>query len=143
MTRVEKVLATGKTCAVGGRDGVARSSDGRLDIQLSSPGQPGSGTNPEQLFAAAWSASLIDVMKTEAKRIHVTLPADLAIEAEVDLGVAGGTYILQGRLCVRLRGLERPVSRRLIDAAYAVCPYSRATRGNIDVVLTLHRRIST
>jgi Ohr subfamily peroxiredoxin len=139
MIRVEQVLATGRTRTVGGRDGAARSSDGRLDIQFSSPGQPGDGTNPEQLFAAAWSASLIAVMKTAAERMSVSLPADLAIEAEVDLGQAAGMYVLQGRLRVRLRGLDRPAAARLIDAAYAICPYSRAIRGNMEVEVTLAR----
>jgi Ohr subfamily peroxiredoxin len=93
MTRLEKVLYTGKTHTTGGRDGASRSSDGRLDIKLSSPGTSGSGTNPEQLFAAGWSACFIGAMGLAAGKMKVTLPADLAIDAEVDLGTTGGAYL--------------------------------------------------
>jgi osmotically inducible protein OsmC len=137
MIQLEKVLYTAKTRTSGGRDGVSRSSDGRLDVRLSSPGTPQSGTNPEQLFAAGWSACFIGALKAEAAKMHVALPADLAIDAEVDLGITDGAYGLAARLNVMLPGLGREVAQRLVDAAHQTCPYSRATRGNIDVSIKL------
>jgi len=138
MTRIEKVLYTGKThTSSGGRDGEARSSDGRLDIKLSSPGSAGAGTNPEQLFAAGWSACFIGAMGKAAGKMKVTLPPDLTVDAEVDLGMAGGEYFLQARLNVSLPGLDREVAQALTDAAHQTCPYSKATRGNIDVAINL------
>jgi Ohr subfamily peroxiredoxin len=134
---LEKVLYTAKTHATGGRDGAARSDDGRLDAKLSSPGAAGSGTNPEQLFAAGWSACFIGAMKLAAGKMRVMLPPDLAIDAEVDLGMTGGDYGLAARLNVNLPGVARDVARKLVDAAHQICPYSRATRGNIDVVINL------
>jgi lipoyl-dependent peroxiredoxin len=137
MTQLEKVLYTAKAHTTGGRDGASRSSDGRLDIKLSSPGTAGSGTNPEQLFAAGWSACFIGAMGLAAGKMKITLPADLALDAEVDLGTTGGAYFLQARLNVSLPGLEREVAQALVDAAHQTCPYSKATRGNIDVVINL------
>jgi len=137
MTKIEKVLYTGKTHTSGGRDGASRSSDGHLDVKLSSPGTAGVGTNPEQLFAAGWSACFIGAMKIAANKMKVTLPADLAIDAEVDLGTADGGYFLQARLNVSLPGLEHEVAKALAEAAHQTCPYSKATRGNIDVVINL------
>ena len=118
-------------------NGASRSSDGRLDVKLSSPGTAGSGTNPEQLFAAGWSACFIGAMGLAAGKRKVALPADLAIDAEVDLGTADGGYFLRARLNVSLPGLEREVAQALVDAAHQICPYSKATRGNIDVVINL------
>ena len=137
MTQLEKVLYTGKTHTSGGRDGASRSADGRLDIQLSSPGSAGAGTNPEQLLAAGWSACFIGAMRRAAGTMKVALPADAVIDAEVDLGTTDGAYFLQARLNVSLPGLERDVARALADAAHQICPYSKATRGNIDVVINL------
>lgn len=137
MTRIEKVLYTAKTHTVGGRNGAARSDDGRLDIQLSRPGSAGDGTNPEQLFAAGWSACFIGAMGVAAGNLKVALPADVAVDAEVDLGTADSGYLLQARLNVSLPGLAPAVARELVDAAHAVCPYSKATRGNIDVAINL------
>jgi osmotically inducible protein OsmC len=134
---VEKVLYTGKTHTTGGRDGASRSSDGRLDIKLSSPGTSGTGTNPEQLFAAGWSACFIGAMGLAAREMKITLPADRAVDAEVDLCLTNGAYFLQARLNVSLPGLEREVAQALADAAHQTCPYSKATRGNIDVVINL------
>ena len=116
-----------------------RSADGRLDIRLSSPGAAGNGTNPEQLFAAGWSACFLSAMKIEAGKMKIALPAGHAIDAEVDLGTTGGGYVLQARLNVSLPGLERGVARALVDAAHQTCPYSKATRGNIDVVLNVSK----
>jgi osmotically inducible protein OsmC len=137
MTKVEKVLYTGKTHTTGGRDGASRSSDGRLDVKLSSPGTAGSGTNPEQLFAAGWSACFEGAIGHAARKMDVSFPADTAIDAEVDLVLADGAYFLQARLNVSLPGLDREVARALVDAAHQTCPYSKATRGNIDVVINL------
>jgi Ohr subfamily peroxiredoxin len=135
MTQLEKVLYTAKTHTTGGRDGASRSSDGRLDIKLSPPGSAGDGTNPEQLFAAGWSACFIGAMRRAASEMKVTLPPDLAVDAEVDLGMAGDDYVLQARLNVNLPGLERETAKAVVKAAHQICPYSKATRGNINVVL--------
>lgn len=134
---VEKVLYTAKAHTTGGRDGASRTSDGRLDIKLSSPGAAGSGTNPEQLFAAGWSACFLGAMNVAAGKMKVALPADTAIDAEVDLGTTGGGYLLRARLNVSLPGLEREIAQAIVDAAHQICPYSKATRGNIDVVINL------
>src|SRR5215218_6499919 len=108
MAQIEQVLYTGKThTSSGGRDGTSRSSDGRLDIKLSSPGTPGNGTNPEQLFAAGWSACFLGAMAVAAGKLKVALPADRAIDAEVDLGTNEGGYLLRARLNVSLPGMDR------------------------------------
>jgi lipoyl-dependent peroxiredoxin len=138
MTQLKKVLYIAKVHTTGGRDGGAsRSSDGRLDIKHSTPGTPGTGTNPEQLFAAGWSACFEGAMGLAAHKMKVALPADMAIDAEVDLCLADGAYFLQARLNVTLPGLERELAQALVDAAHQTCPYSKATRGNIDVVINL------
>ena len=134
---VEKVLYTGKAHTTGGRDGASRSSDGRLDIKLSSPGRPGNGTNPEQLFAAGWSACFMGAMGVAAAKMKTRLPADAAIDAEVDLCETGGEYFLQARLNVRLPRVERDIAQAVVDAARQTCPYSKATRGNIDVAINV------
>jgi lipoyl-dependent peroxiredoxin len=138
MTDVGKVLYTARVHTTGGREaGVSRSDDGRLDIRHSSPGGPGAGTNPEQLFAAGWSACFEGAMGVVARRMKVALPADAAIDAEVDLCLTGGEYFLRARLNVSLPGLARDVAQAVVDAAHQTCPYSKATRDNIDVVITL------
>jgi osmotically inducible protein OsmC len=138
MTQTGKVLYTAKTHTTGGREhGASRSSDGHLDIKLSTPGAPGNGTNPEQLFAAGWSACFEGAMGLAARKMKVTLPADPAIDAEVDLCLNDGAYSLQARLNVSLPGLERDVARALTDAAHQTCPYSKAIRGNVDVEINL------
>ncbi|MGF6998340.1 organic hydroperoxide resistance protein [Paraburkholderia sp. GAS32] len=138
MSQIEKVLYTGKThVSSGGRNGTARSSDGRLDIKLSSPGSAGNGTNPEQLFAAGWSACFIGAIGLAASAMKVELPANLAVDAEVDLGTTDGAYFLQARLNVSVPGLDRDVAQALVDAAHQICPYSKATRGNIDIAINL------
>jgi Ohr subfamily peroxiredoxin len=134
---VEKVLYTGKAHTTGGRDGASRTSDGRLDIKLSSPGSPGNGTNPEQLFAAGWSACFLAALKFMAGKMKIRVPADAAIDAEVDLCGTAGEYFLQARLNVSLPGVEREVAQTLVDAAHQTCPYSKATRGNIDVAINV------
>jgi Ohr subfamily peroxiredoxin len=137
MARIDNVLYTGKTQTTGGREGAARSSDGCLDIQLSPPGSSGKGTNPEQLFAAGWSACFIGAMGLAARELKVALPADTSVNAEVDLGTGEGGYFLQARLNVSLPDVDRDVAQKIVDAAHQTCPYSKATRGNIDVEITL------
>jgi lipoyl-dependent peroxiredoxin len=137
MTAHEKLLYTAKVRTTGGREGASRSSDGRLDIRLSTPGGPGSGTNPEQLFAAGWSACFEGAMAIAARKMNVKLPAELAIDAEVDLNVADDAYFLRARLNVSLPNLDREVARAVVDAAHQTCPYSKATRGNIEVAINL------
>ncbi|VVE11384.1 peroxiredoxin [Pandoraea iniqua] len=138
MTQLDKVLYTGRTYTTsGGRDGTARSDDGRLDIALSSPGTKSTGTNPEQLFAAGWSACFIGAIGLAAQAAKVALPEDLSVDAEVDLGRVGDGYALQARLNVNLPGVPRDTAQALVDAAHNTCPYSKATRGNIGVTITL------
>ncbi|RAS04289.1 organic hydroperoxide resistance protein [Cupriavidus alkaliphilus] len=134
MTRIEKVLYTGKVhITAGGRDGEAHSDDGRLNLQLSSPGSRGAGTNPEQLLAAGWSACFIGAIGLAAGKRQVKLPSDLSVDAEVDLGMAGDAYLLQARLNVSIPGIERELAQALVDTAHQTCPYSKALRGNIHV----------
>ena len=137
MSQIEKVLYTAKAHTTGGRDGASRTSDGRLDVKLSSPGSAGNGTNPEQLFAAGWSACFMSAITLAASQQKVALPPDRAIDAEVDLGTNEGGYLLRARLNVSLPGLQPKVAQALVDAAHQLCPYSKATRGNIDVTIIL------
>ena len=137
MSKLDKVLYTAKTHAAGGREGVARSSDGHLDVKFSRPGAAGEGTNPEQLFAAGWSACFIGAMGVVAGRMKITLPADTAVDAEVDLGPVGEAFGVAARLAIHLPGLDRATAEKLVETAHGVCPYSRATHGNIDVTTTV------
>lgn len=134
---MSKVLYTGKTHTTGGREGAARSSDGRLDVQLASPGSSAPGTNPEQLFAAGWSACFIGAMGLAAAQLKVRLPAQTAVDAEVDLLNNDSGYFLAARLNVSLPGLERDTAQAIVDAAHQTCPYSKLSRGNIDVQIQL------
>ena len=138
MSPIARVLHTARTNTTGGREyGASRSSDGLLDIRLSTPGSARIGANPEQLFAAAWSASLESAIALAARQRKVVLPVGPAIEAEVDLCLADGAYFLKARLNVSLPGVEREVAQALVDEAHQTCAYSKATRGNIDVVINL------
>lgn len=149
MTKIEKVLFTGKThTSVSRRDGATRADHGRLDIKLSSSGSAGNNSGQlfaavaphptaEQLFAGAWSACFIAAVGLVAKERKVVLPDDLAIEIEVDLGQTAGAYFLQARINVNLPGVEHEVAQALADEAHEICPYSKATRGNIDVLLNV------
>ncbi|VTT97104.1 peroxiredoxin : Peroxiredoxin, Ohr subfamily OS=Caulobacter sp. AP07 GN=PMI01_00540 PE=4 SV=1: OsmC [Gemmataceae bacterium] len=137
MDTITKVLYTAKTHTTGGRDGAARSSDGRLEVKLTSPGASRTGTNPEQLFAAGWSACYLGAMGVAAQKLKVTLPADRAVDAEVDLGTNDGGFVLRARLNVSLPGLDPETARAIVDAAHQICPYSKATRGNIEVETVL------
>jgi len=135
-TQIEKVLYTAKAHTTGGRDGGAsRTSDGRLEVKLSVPGTPGTGTNPEQLFAAGWSACFLSALKIVAARMKVRLPTDVAVDAEIDLGTTGGGYLIQARLNVHLPGIDPETTQALVQGAHLECPYSKATRGNINVVI--------
>ena len=138
---IEKILYTATATATGGREGQATSSDGVLDVKLTTPrelgGAGGDGTNPEQLFAAGYSACFIGAMKAVAAKQGIKLPEDLSIDAEVDLGPVGQAYGVAARLTIHLPGMEREAAQKLIDTAHMVCPYSNATRGNIPVTLTL------
>ena len=138
MTEIKKVVYTAKTHTTGGRDGGAsRTSDGRLDVKLSLPGGPGTGTNPEQLLAVGWSACFLGAMRVAAARMKTRLPANAAIDAEVDLCGTGGEWFLQARLNVSLPGVDHEVAESLVHAAHQTCPYSKATRGNISVEINL------
>jgi Ohr subfamily peroxiredoxin len=133
-----KVLYTARTHTTGGREnGASRSSDGHLDIRLSTPGASGMGTNPEQLFAAGWSACFEGAIGIAARKRKITLPSDLAIDAEVDLCLMDGAYFLQARLNVSLPSMVREAAQALVDEAHQTCPYSKATHGNIDVAIKL------
>ena len=137
MPPVDDVIYTANVRTTGGRDGVSRSSDGRLDVKLSAPGGAGLGTNPEQLFAAGWSACFIGALGLAARRLKVALPIETANEVEIDLCFREGEYFLRARHTVSLPGLEPVVARALVDMAHQTCPYSKATRGSINVEINL------
>jgi lipoyl-dependent peroxiredoxin len=131
-----QTLYTGKVHVTGGRDGAARSQDGRLDIKLSTPGGPGAGTNPEQLLAAGWSACFQGAMAIAARQQGVILK-DVAIDAEIDLNTDGSGFFLAARLNISTPGLDQDIAQRLVEAAHRTCPYSKALEGNIDVAFNL------
>ena len=134
----EKLLYTAKTHTTGGREnGASRSSDGHLDVKLSIPGSARIGANPEQLLAAGWSACFESAMGIAARKRRITLPPDLAIDAEVDLNLSEVGYFLRARLNISVPGVERDVAQALADEAHQTCPYSKATRGNIDVAINV------
>ncbi|MEO5607445.1 MAG: organic hydroperoxide resistance protein [Polaromonas sp.] len=136
-TQLDKVLYTAHAHTTGGREGQSKSDDGRLDVTLSAPGSTAAGTNPEQLFAAGYSACFIGAMKAVAGNQKITLPEGLAIDASVDLGTIPNAFGIAVRMDISLPGMDRAAAQQLIDAAHQMCPYSNATRGNIDVTLTL------
>ncbi len=116
---------------------MARSSDGRLDIRLTPPGMAGSGTNPEQLLAAGWSACFEGAMGIVAKDMNVALPGNAAIDTEVDLNRADDGCFLRARLKVSLPGVDPAIARTIVEKAHGTCPYSKAMSGNIDISVTL------
>ncbi|OOG73533.1 Organic hydroperoxide resistance protein OhrB [Ensifer sp. M14] len=128
----EKLLFTGKTHNTGGRNGGTKSSDGMLELKLAQP-HPAA----ENLFGAAWSACYIGAIEVAAAQRKIKLPAGLAVDTEIDLNVNDGSYFLRARLNVSLPELDRDVAHELIHAAHAICPYSKATHGNIDVETNL------
>ena len=138
MTKLEKVLYTAKAHTTGGRDsGASRTDDGRLQVTLSRPGTSGGGTNPEQLLAAGWSACFLSAIKLIAGKRKIALPAELAVDCEVDLGTTRGGVGLAAALNVSLPGMEQETAQSLVEAASHVCPYSLATSGNIEVKYSL------
>ena len=136
-TKLDQVLYTAHAHTTGGRDGQSKTDDGRLAVTLSSPGTSGTGTNPEQLFAAGYSACFIGAIKAVAGMKKITVPDGTSSDASVDLGKIPNGYGIAVRLDVSLPGMERAAAQELVDAAHQVCPYSNATRGNIDVTITL------
>ncbi|WP_375305988.1 organic hydroperoxide resistance protein [Bradyrhizobium sp. A11] len=137
MTQAQ-TLYTARTHTSGGRHGgMSRSSDGRLDVKLSPPGGAGIGTNPEQLFAAGWSACFEGAMEIAARKRKIELPRKCAVDAEIDLLLDDGAYSLRARLNVSLPGLDPEIARSIVDDAHQICPYSKAVRGNIDVTVAL------
>ncbi len=139
-TTLDKVLYTAKAHTTGGRDGRSTSDDGLLDVKLSPPkamGGAGGATNPEQLFAAGYSACFMGALKHVAGLKKVAVPADAAIDAEVDIGPIPQGFGIAVRLAISLPGLDRAAAQGLVDTAHKVCPYSNATRGNIVVDLRL------
>jgi osmotically inducible protein OsmC len=138
---LDKVLYTAHATATGGREGSAKSSDGALDVRLSTPkelgGAGGPGTNPEQMFAAGYSACFIGAMKAVAGKQKIALPADVSIAADVGIGPIPAGFGIQVALNISLPGMERAAAEKLVAAAHQVCPYSNATRGNIDVALNI------
>lgn len=137
MITIEKVLHTGRTHTLGGRDGEVRSDDGRLAVELSPPGAPGDGTNPEQLLAAAWSASLLGTLRQAASARRIAFPVETVIAAEVDLSHGENGFFLRARFVVELPGIAVDVAQQLVAAAHGSCPYSKATRGNIEVAIEI------
>ena len=138
---LDKVLYTAHATATGGREGSGRSSDGTLDLKLSTPkemgGAGGNGTNPEQLFAVGYAACFIGAMKVVAARDKVALPADTHIDSSVGIGPSGTAFGIQVELKVTIPGMDHAQAEALVEKAHQVCPYSNATRGNIDVKLTV------
>jgi lipoyl-dependent peroxiredoxin len=140
VTKIEKVVYQAHATATGGRDGTAKSSDGLLDVKLTVPkemGGAGGGVNPEQLFAAGYSACFIGAMKFVAGTQKITLPADLSIDATVGIGGIPQGFGIEVQMVVKAPGMDRAQAQALIDKAHQVCPYSNATRGNIEVTITL------
>ncbi len=138
---IEKVLYTAHATSTGGREGTSKSSDGVLDVKLTTPkelgGNGATGTTPEQLFAAGYSACFIGAMKHVAMMQKITLPADTSIKADVGIGPIPAGFGIQVALTVTIPGMERAAAEALVQTAHGVCPYSNATRGNIDVTLTV------
>ena len=138
--KLEKVLYTAKAHTTGGRDGASRTDDGRLDIKLSSPGTAGTGTNPEQLFAAGYAACFIGALKAVAGMQKINLPAEVSNTAEVAIGPMtgkAGAFGVTVSMKVSVPGMDRAAAEKLVADAHEVCPYSNATRGNLDVKITV------
>ncbi|KAF0801676.1 organic hydroperoxide resistance protein [Alcanivorax xiamenensis] len=138
---IEKVLYRAEAKATGGRDGRAVSSDNALDVKLTTPqalgGPGGEGTNPEQLFAAGYSACFLSALKLVAGKAKVALPSESSVQGQVGIGPVGAGFGLEVALTVSLPGLDQTQAEQLVNKAHEVCPYSNATRGNIDVTLSV------
>ena len=140
MNKLDKVVYTAHAHTTGGREGRSVSDDGMLDVQLSPPkamGGAGTATNPEQLFAAGYSACFMGAMKHVASQKKIAIPADAAIDASVDIGPIPNGFGIAATLVIDLPGMDRAEAEALVQAAHVVCPYSNATRGNIEVTLTV------
>ncbi len=139
--QIKQVLYTAQATSTGGREGTSKSSDGALDVKLSTPkglgGPGGEGTNPEQLFAAGYSACFLGALKFIAGQQKVALPSDSSIQATVDIGPIEMGFGIQVELKISLPGIERSTAVKLVETAHMVCPYSNATRGNINVSLVV------
>ena len=136
----DKIVYTAEATATGGRDGRARTSDGKIDVRLTPPkemGGTGEGSNPEQLFACGYSACFLGAIKLVADKERIAVPSDAAITARVGIGPIPTGFGLQVELRIALPGLAREEAQALVDRAHIVCPYSNATSGNIEVTLTL------
>jgi Ohr subfamily peroxiredoxin len=139
-TKLDKVLYTAKAHTTGGREGRSISSDNLLDVRLAPPkemGGKGDATNPEQLFAAGYSACFMGAMKFVAGQKKITVPADASVDASVSIGPIPAGFGLAVEMAISLPGMDRAAAQELVEAAHGVCPYSNATRGNIDVTLTV------
>ena len=138
---LDKVLYTARATSTGGRTGTSRTDDGSLKLTLSTPkelgGAGGPGNNPEQLFAAGYSACFIGAMKAVAARQKIALPSEVSITAEVGIGPIPAGFGLQVAMQVSVPGMDKTAAEALVAAAHQVCPYSNATRGNIDVSFTV------
>ncbi|CAI8774251.1 Organic hydroperoxide resistance protein [Pseudomonas sp. IT-347P] len=137
MINIERTLYTAHTYTAGGREGHALSLDGRLDLKLSPPGAPGTGTNPEQLFAVCWSACFLGSLRHACNARKISFPDKACVDAQVDLAHGEQGFFLQVRLVVSLPDIEAETALQLIELAHQNCPYSKATRDNIDVSITL------
>lgn len=140
VNKLEKVVYRAHSTTTGGRDGASRSSDGQLDIKLGVPkemGGAGTGVNPEQLFASGYSACFIGAMRHVAGAAKVALPANLSVDATVGIGPIPQGFGIEVQMVIHLPGMDKAAAQAIIDKAHQVCPYSNATRGNIEVTLTL------
>ena len=139
--KIEKIIYTAHAVSTGGREGTSKSSDGALDVKLTTPkelgGNGAAGTNPEQLFAAGYSACFIGAMKHVASMQKITLPSDTSVHAEVGIGQIPAGFGVQVAMTITIPGMVREAAEKLVEEAHTVCPYSNATRGNIDVTLTI------
>jgi len=141
---IDKALYTAHATSTGGRTGSTESSDGKIKLQLSTPkelgGDNGPGTNPEQLFASGYSACFIGAMKAVARNQKISLPAEVSIQADVSIGPMSGkpgAFGIAVAMAVSVPGMDKAAAEALVKAAHEVCPYSNATRGNIDVALSV------
>lgn len=137
MNKISNLIYTGRVHTTGGREGASRSDDDRLSVALTTPGGAGNGTNPEQLLAAGWSGCFLSAIQIAAREAKVVIPDGLAVDAEIDLGSNEGGYLLGARLNVSMPGVDPALARALVDRAHQTCPYSKATRNNIDVEINL------
>jgi len=141
MQKLEKVLYTAHATSTGGREGTSKTDDGILDVKLTTPkglgGNGATGTNPEQLFAAGYSACFIGAMKVVAGQQKIVLPADTSIAADVGIGQIPNGFSIQVALHVTIPGMDKAAAMKIVEAAHQVCPYSNATRGNIEVALNV------